>query len=301
MIGIDVGFGFTKAYPDNIIFPSIFSEYTEREYTVAGNMLDNMELEVDSEKYFIGELALLEGGTGTFDTFDMLRHKLCILTAICLSCEDNYQGPITVGLPVSDLKMHKKDLQLLKGIHKIIFCGKKRIIDITEIFIMPQGASAYFDLTLSEEGKLNSALVNKRVGIIDIGEKTLDFVLMDKNKFIAEKSSSREFGMNKAYLKLLVPIHDVLHVSCLPHQVRYYASKIETHVNKEYRKLAIEIIKAITVAGWNPRDIDHIYLVGGGATPLHRYILERFRCEVVPESQFSNARGYLKCGLSMIN
>jgi len=301
MLGIDVGFGFVKVFPGDIIFPSVFSEYTEREFTMAGNVMDNLEIEADGEKYFIGNLALVEGGTGTFDTFDMLRHKLSILTAISLSTEGDYSGSVVIGLPVSDLKNHKRDLQLLKGTHNIMFCGKKRTIELTDINILPQGASAYFDLILNDEGKASSPLAGKRVGIIDIGEKTLDFVLMDKNRFITDKSGSRDWGMNSAYLKLLTPIHDKLHITCLPHQVREYTSRIEADTKKEYKKLATEIVKGITVAGWNHRDIDVVYLAGGGGIALHKYIAEQFRCEVIPESQFSNARGFYKCGLSVQN
>ena len=42
--------------------------------------------------------------------------------------------------------------------------------------------------------------------------------------------------------------------------------------------------------------LNKIYVGGGGANLLHKYIRERINCDLVPDSQIANARGYLKCG-----
>ena len=74
MIGVDVGFGFTKAFPGNVVFSSVFSEQGKRQFKMQGDELDNLELELDGKNYFVGRLAQLEGGTGTFDRDNIIRH-----------------------------------------------------------------------------------------------------------------------------------------------------------------------------------------------------------------------------------
>lgn len=294
MIGVDIGFGFTKAFPGNVIFSSVFSEQGKRQFKNQGDELDNLELELDGKNYFVGRLAELEGGTGTFDRDNIIRHKVCLLTAIALSAKENYSGPVVLGLPVSDF--HRKDqMQQLKGTYKIKLAGNQYTIEITEVMVFPQGGAAYFDMLLNDDGKVISTMADQRIGIIDIGEKTLDFVMMDKMRYVNERTSSMDTGMHKAYLRLLPVIQQELGISCLPHQIRDYLHKLPRQTELEYRRLANEIIDNLST-WWQFKDFDKIFIGGGGGILLHKYIRERINCDLVPDSQIANARGYLKCG-----
>jgi len=52
VIGIDVGYGFVKTYEGNIVFLSVFADYVERDFTIPGNIMDNLDIEVDGIRCF---------------------------------------------------------------------------------------------------------------------------------------------------------------------------------------------------------------------------------------------------------
>jgi len=294
MIGIDVGFGFTKVSPKEIMFPSVFSEVTyASSLQNSGSLIDHIELELDGKTYLVGNKAQLENGSGSFSADNMLRHKICILTAIALTRGD-FLGSIVLGLPVSDMG-RKKAMQDLVGIYNIKLSGEEHIIDITKINIVPQGAAAYFDLLLDNDGKIANDLGTKKIALIDVGEKTVDFVCIDKNRFVNELSGSLNLGMNTAYLRLIKAIQTELGITTLPSKAKQYADRVST-TSTEYRKLSAEILN--NVSAWWPslNDFSAIYITGGGGETLGKYFKEKIKCEIVKGGQFSNARGYQKCG-----
>lgn len=294
MIGIDVGFGYTKVSPKEIMFPSVFSEVTyASSLQNSGNLIDNMELELDGKTYLVGNKAQLENGSGSFSADNMLRHKICILTAIAITHGD-FLGPVVLGLPVADMG-RKKAMQELVGIYSIKLSGESYIIDITKINIVPQGAAAYFDLLLDDDGKIANDLGTKKIGLIDIGEKTVDFVCIDKNRFVNELSNSLNLGMNTAYLRLIKTIQSELGITTLPNKAKQYVDRVST-TGIEYRKLSAEILG--NISAWWPslNDFNAIYITGGGGDTLGKYFQEQIQCKVVKGGQFSNSRGYQKCG-----
>lgn len=296
VVGIDVGFGFTKVFPGNIVFPSVIAEYRERMGSIGqSDPMDNLILEVNGQSYLVGNLAKKEGGSATFDKDNQQRHLVCMLTSIVLAAGGDYSGPVVMGLPMSDLENKRREISLLKGTYEVVLSGEAHTVEITDVLVSPQGAASFYDLILNDEGKVVSSLVSKKIGIIDIGEKTLDFVVMDKSQFIMERSGGMDLGMHKAYLRLLKIIQADLGISIMPYQVRDYLPKVSKAAEHEYRRLANEIVDGIS-AWWNYRDFDNIYLTGGGGMALHQYVAERIKCDVLPDSQLSNARGYFKCG-----
>lgn len=300
MIGIDVGFGYTKVFPGNIVFPSVIADYQERMASIGqSDPLDNLVLEVNGRSYLVGNLAKKEGGSATFDKDNQQRHLVCMLTSIVLAAGGDYSGPVVMGLPMSDLQNKRREISLLKGTYDVVLSGDKYKIEITDVFVSPQGAAGFYDLILNDEGKVVSNLAERKIGIIDIGEKTLDFVVMDKSQFVMEKSGGMDLGMHKAYLRLLKTIQTDLGISVMPYQVRDYEHKVSKAAENEYRRLANEIVDGIS-AWWNYRDFDNIYLAGGGGLALQKYVAERIKCDLIPEAQLSNARGYFKCGQAAI-
>lgn len=305
MIGIDVGFGFTKIYggadeTKQILFPSVFAPYRDR-LGMGENLkgLNNLIIETSGEKYLIGDLAKLEGGMATFNKDNFLRHRLCMLTGISLLTEDGYAGPVVMGLPISDLKKKNELILQLKDNYTIKVCNKQYDISIDDIWVVPQGAAAYFDLVYHSDGNIirNNKIADKKIGIIDIGEKTLDFVCMNRSQFVKEESGSLDLGMNRAYLRLHNIIQIDLDINPMPHQVSGYLSRIPDATSKEFKRLSEDIANQIS-RWWNYKDFDCIYLAGGGGAALYEYMKFHIQCELIPESQISNARGYYKCGMA---
>lgn len=293
MLGIDVGYGYTKAYPGEISFPTVYSTWRERRLENKGELIDNMEIQINNNRYFIGNLALNEGGIATHDKYNYDRHKVCLLTAIALS-KGNYSGAIVTGLPISDLHL-KTEISKLKGLYQIEL-GPKYEIEISEVLVFPQAGASFFDLLLNEEGKAYNDLGNQRVGIIDIGEKTVDFCYLNHICYVNEKSGSLPIGMSRAHKRLLDKLYH-LDINVLLHQVPEYFNKIPEDTETEYKILANEILDNIS-ARWNYKELDKIYISGGGGNKLYSYLQERIKCELTPDAQMSNARGFYKCGIA---
>jgi hypothetical protein len=258
-----------------------------------------MVLEYDGTKYLVGEIAKNEGGCSTFDKNNHLRHIICTLAGIALANDNDYHGSIVMGLPISDFKTKKREIESLRGKYNFNLCDASFMVYIPELAVIPQGAAAFYDMILSDNGKSisGSQALGKYIGIIDIGEKTLDFVTINHDQFIMEQSGSLDLGMNKAYLRLCSVIQQQLGFSIMPNQAPEYIRRIPKETNTEYRKLANEIIDGIS-RWWNFNQFDIIYLAGGGGAALQEFIAERIKCNLISEAQFSNARGYYKWGMA---
>lgn len=311
MIGIDIGFGYTKIFQgegiDPIVFPSVFAPYRDRLNAMsnAKGCISNMTIEYEGAKYHIGETAKTEGGTSTFDKDNHLRHILCSLASIALATGgEDYTGPVVMGLPVSDMKIKKRAIEDLKGVYKINFCDKPVTINLTSVMVVPQGAAGFYDLIYSDNGKPipGCSVIKKYVGVIDIGEKTLDFVTMDSGKYISAKSGSADMGMNQAYIELVSILQEKLSFSVKPYQTSNYAHRIPKETKEVYRKLAHAIVDDISRYWGSFNQFEEILLSGGGGEALQEYIQERIpNCRLISDAQFSNARGYYKCGKAQGN
>lgn len=292
MLGIDVGYGYTKVYPGALIFPSVYGNWRERRLESRSDPINNMEIQIGNDRYFVGSLAIREGGISTHDKYNFNRHKICLLTAIALS-QGNYSGSIVTGLPISDLHL-RGEIAKLKGLYNVELDNTECEIEISEMLVFPQSGASYFDMLLNEEGKVYSHLGELKVGVIDIGEKTVDFCYLDRIGYVNEKSGSVPIGMSRAHKRLMDKLY-YLDINVLLHQVPEYLHKIPEDTEIEYKALASEILDNISTR-WNYRELDRIFITGGGGDTLYPYLQDRILCELVPDAQMSNARGFYKCG-----
>jgi hypothetical protein len=240
----------------------------------------------------VGNLAVLEGGTGTFDSYNLERHRVCLLTAIALEA-GNYRGTVITGLPISEMH-HKSNILKLIGEYKVNLNGKDYTVQITNIMVLPQAGACFFDLLLNDKGEPIGDLDKKKVGILDVGEKTADYCCFDNMQFINEKSGSINSGIYKANRRLLEKLQKI-GINCKIHEVKKFLSRIPQETQKEYDNLADEILSEVS-AWWNIKEFDKIFIVGGGGIVLYDYLNRRVKCSLVPDAQFANVRGYHKCG-----
>lgn len=73
-----------------------------------------------------------------------------------------------------------------------------------KVTILPQGAGAYFETMLTDEGVIeNPEKWKKMYGILGIGYRTTDYVLFDKAKIITVKELSEDTGVRDILEKVL--------------------------------------------------------------------------------------------------
>lgn len=127
-------------------------------------------------------------GEGEFQTDfnkSMKENTLPLLfSALALSDPKEQYFQVVLGLPIQQYKSNKKELVAFIEDNKskeVIIGGNKRDIVITDIEVAPEGASAYYNLTLDEKNRLG----NKQLIIVDIGGRTTDVCLF-KDKRIKD-------------------------------------------------------------------------------------------------------------------
>lgn len=214
-IGVDVGFGYTKATDGirTIIFPPVISpaekigfrpfreERTDRQI----DLLGHLSVTLGGETHFIGNLALNQGRF-VYATLDRVRtqtpeFKLLFLTALSLSAESSEEPfSVVTGLPVDDFENRDILEKGFKGKFSISLSGQEVSFIVKDLTVIPQGCGAFMDLLFpGTQGDFNEAYAQGPVGIVDIGYKATDFVLMQSAEFAWRFSGSIKHGMSLIY------------------------------------------------------------------------------------------------------
>lgn len=294
-LSIDVGFGNTKFYDgqDEAMFPSAYEIKNEEAYTgeYASDLDDVSHIEITFEgaTYYVGRAALDESGEGSLDRNDLLRQKLCVFAAICIMFDETEKiNDIVVGLPIEDMMTMKKEIMKLVGEYHIIYNGQPKTIKLENITCLAQGEGVWYGVQ-SKSGN---------IGIIDIGQKTVDYVWYDNGRRNLSRTGSTEDGCITAYREIAVALKNLTpSISVKADQVPQYMHKVPEARDKAFFKLAMRIQKALSASGgWQLGLLDKIYVAGGGAYYVIDSLkkLETFStlCEQVEGSEYANAIGF---------
>lgn len=286
MIGVDVGRHYTKAVcgEKRIKFPSYVGSPVKRNLGDGG-----LEINIDGEHYFLGELAINESMDVTLEvTKNGLDHaKPLLINAVSQFCENTID--LVGGLQISDYRSLR---DTFKNQFERTFNVNGRNISIRNATAFPQGAGALYSVLLSDEGKLvREDLAKKTIAVIDIGYRDCNICVLSNLRYIDKQSKSFPIGIHQAHLAALPELSDIL-----PQEIPQY---IERHGHgfmwPYYDQIATKIIKTINYF-WPPGFADKIFLAGGGGILLDEHMMAEFGTELVPEPQFANAIGFHRVG-----
>lgn len=325
LVGLDVGFGVTKAIGSNghsISFPSVYGAYRAIKFQAQqimakypGDMLSD-----DDGDWFVGELAMsqvphgelfrLRGRTVNEDRFGniyRLRFAKAALGKIFPGMEnrDVLNIKIATGLPVDYMKDADNLKELLEGQHLIKTDQTEFIANVVQVMVMPQPYGTIYANTLTNTGEVNECHEAERTGVIDVGTYTIDVALDDRGEFIDSSSGTKESGTYLAQNHLdevltndlgekptYADIEYVLRNRCL----KIHGKPVDyTDAVEE----AIEPVRSATISLINDKwrtakRIDVPYLAGGGAYLVHKAVLGVYdHVQLVENAQFANAQGYL--------
>ncbi len=328
ILGIDVGFGFTKATngKDFIIFKSLFGEAREIQFQMDigdSSLSDNLHVTIDDQSYFVGDYAEKQSNATQFTLHQesLLTDftRILALTAAGSITEKYLPLRVVTGLPIGYLKQyHQQFAKILTGQHDITYHnpdGTKfsRKINIDKVLIVPQPLGSVFNLLMDDCGKIvNKELKKQKIGVVDIGFRTTDFSVFDQLRYIERGSATTDTGISKSLgvvSKKLSEECDVnVEVYRLYKAMRTGFIKIR---GKEYNisKLIDQVFahSARTIANdverlWsNDWDIDTIILTGGGSVELAEHIQPLIVGNIIPlensiDIRMNNVQGYLKYG-----
>ncbi len=328
IVGIDVGFGFTKAYngKNSVIFKSLIGDATDIQFrSLLGDEASTSSLHItlDDKSYFLGSYAELQSNIREFtlDQDKLLEDFVKILAITAAGLVTDTSAPINVvsGLPVGYLKRDSKRLKdMIHGVHEITFHhgngqNETKRIHIDKIHVIPQPIGSIFNLIFDEQGKIkDKSLAKQKLGVVDIGFKTTDFSIFDHLQYIERGSSTMDTGISKCFSVIANKLRQESNLSIeLYRMYKFIESGMIKIRGKEYNisnlKKRVYGHAASAIASdlnrlWeNDWDIDSIILSGGGSIELAEYLSPNIDGNVIPigrgiDARFNNVQGYCKFG-----
>ena len=328
IIGIDVGFGFTKAYngKNEIIIKSIIGDAADIQFHSSigdTSAASNLHITLNDKSYFLGDYAELQSNIRdyTLDQDKLISDFVKILSVAAAGICSDGREPLHVvsGLPVGFLRRDtKKFKDVLLGDHEITFHnrGEKDItktISIAKVHIIPQPIGSVFNLIFDANGKIvNKELAMQKLGVMDVGFKTTDFSIFDHLQYIERGSSTLDVGISKCFTVISNKLKQESNINLELYRMFKFidsgAIKIKgkeyniTNLKKRvYSHFASAITSDLTRLWADDWDLDSILLTGGGSLELIEYLLPNIEGEIIPMSKAIDARlnnvyGYLKFG-----
>ena len=321
-VGVDLGYGFLKCRSasrhfllpsvvgtaQRLIYRSELSGYTAPE--------DNLLVETDGGHYFVGTLAVRQSEVAARSLAEDRPNdpaaRILFRTALALLAETGVSTfNVVTGLPPVYFRNSQERLQeMIRGEHRVVLSGGERPVDrsfwVGSVRVIPQPFGTLFDLLLDEAGTpQNVDLAEARIGICDVGFRTADCVVADRLDYIDRHSFSTTCGMSAAYALIAARLQAEYGVTKSNYELdtAIRGGRLRTggqiHDITELREEAFCAVadKIVTEmrSNWPVRDLDVIYLSGGGAEALAPHLLAAFDTAVLaPGAQEANVRGYWK-------
>ncbi|MCP4673748.1 MAG: ParM/StbA family protein [Desulfobacula sp.] len=328
IVGIDVGFGFTKAYngKNSVIFKSLIGDATDIQFrSLLGDDSSgsNLHITLEDKSYFLGSYAELQSTIREFtlDQDKLIEDFVKILAIAAAGICTDTASPINVvsGLPVGYLKRDtKKFKKMIKGSHEITFHNQDgqdvtKKITIEKIHIIPQPIGSIFNLIFDDQGRIkNKGLAKQKLGVVDIGFRTSDFSIFDHLQYIERGSTTMDTGISKCFSVIANKLRQESSINIeLYRMFQFIESGMIKIRGKEYNisnlKKRVYTHAASAIASdlnrlWeNDWDIDTIILSGGGSVELSEYLSPLIDGNVIPigkdtDARFNNVQGYCKFG-----
>ena len=309
--GLDIGRSDVKAQygpdvNDVLIFPSYVARYRQRDLKSDSIGLDNMEVTVNGETRFVGELAREMDGAREFGS-DKVNHentKFLLLAAIAMSPVvkngDVISPKICVGLPINNYTNQATEFeQKVAGEHWVTVPWKKVKISLhpSRTLAFQEGIGAFMNMAMDANGRIvRRDLFEKKLGCIDVGYKTVNFFVMDHSRFVDSQSGTLErLGISDAFLAFYKRIS---------RKKGFKPNEAERLFNQgmgreECRDLAIKLEGQLAPWWPDPDDFDVIYLSGGGGAALKDHFV-RYKVYLVSSSRTANASGFRKVAVAKL-
>lgn len=317
-IGLDVGFGYTKAMVDNkaILFPSVISPPVEIGFRSwwedRSDRINHLEVTVDGKTYFVGNLALNQGRFA-YATLDRIRtqtkeYRLLFVAAMAQFVEfPEEEFSVVTGLPVDDFEDRDAIEGTFSGRFDLTVAGRQVSFVIRNLTVIPQPCGAFMDLLFpGTQGNLNEEYAQGLVGIVDIGYKTTDFVLMQSGEYAQKLSGSLKHGVSTIYQAAisrfsaayrgnwdLRSVEEALSYGVISRLGERTAIN-PALLDAEFAGLAGQITSWIRQR-WSDEGLHRIICTGGGSLMLEPYLAKALPgITFMEDPQQANVRGFFK-------
>ncbi len=325
ILGIDIGFGFTKATSGNqeLVFKSVLGEATDiqfRETMIAGSegQENHLQIEVDGKSHFVGELAERQSNVRFF-TLDQAQFiskfaKVFALAATAQMVKGFVPVNLVTGLPIGSYQKHKDELaKLLVGEHKITLVDaagrrEEKSISINKVRVIPQPFGSLFNLMLNDLGEMgDKRLIRDKIGIIDVGFRTSDYTISDKMRYSERGSRTTDSGIARAFNVIATKLRENSGVNVELYRlyeaidngsikIRGKVYDLQSLTDQVFSQLATSIANEVDRLWVDDWDIDAMVITGGGGAVLAKYLKPLLNGEVMETDPEQDMRLYNVCG-----
>lgn len=322
LVGIDAGFGLTKAVGnrfEKVVFPSAIGSLVDHRLGVSslepsGDLNGMIAVQRPdhgvSYRATVGEEAVVLSNTAWQERSRWRTDEdVSLLTAKALSlCKASGDVRMVVGLPV-DLYRQERIKALID-----LMSGKWIVgtlpLTVSRVVVLPQGGGAFYDLLLSRQGQVkDESLKTARVAVVDVGFFTTDTILIDSLRYVARWSFTVERGVSQVAEEVsrwLSLEHDF---DLEPFKAAEYIRKGSLFIRGQEIDLRPVIESAVVTqahaikAQLNSRlsqvdNLERVYIVGGGVYLFHEHLSESGAYgtakPMLDGGEWANARGYRK-------
>lgn len=268
-------------------------------------------LEYQGRKYALGQLAADFGanlGMGQSKVEDAL-----IKVFACIG-HFNLRDHIAVVLSLPYYSQEQFDrekeqlLRLLRAPHVISYRGDRISIQISQIWVMPEGYGSLIWCEARNRENASSRFSDLSVAIIDIGYQTTDMLMVDNFRFARGVSQSESFAMNQFYEQVAteIPGADSQSLSLIeainrPEGQRLYRPRgarqpidLDAFLASLRRNFADEL--ADRIFNWLPERTTDVIISGGGGEFLWADLQTRLKeaqlgIHLAKPSRVANALG----------
>jgi plasmid segregation protein ParM len=302
LIGLDVGYGFTKIVREDlnrVLFPSAVAPVPPSIVDIVLTGGDE-EIEVEGSRFLVGQKAI-EAPFRFRDQYDSWWTSPAYKALVRYARQwIPSGGHILTGLPLHVYSAQEARDQVRDVI--------KRGLQAAEVTVLPQGVGAYCS-------QLESITTRERVAIVDIGMRTTELVGMAGMQFLGNLSGGLILGVTDLFAIVAEELTKELGRQVDPYEVDQ-AARGEAEIRAQGRvhpsaniidrlqplaqRRAEQVQQEMTrLWGAKAAAFDRVVYCGGGATLLYPH-MDRYRegALLLPDAQYANAIGFLKIGLS---
>ncbi len=316
VIGLDIGYGFCKGVTtdQHTIFPSTVGPKRDFSFKVGGDSaeLPGETVTAAGESYFVGKKAELCDTTFNLLTSNWVQSKIYLALLISLlmrvaeSIDSSTEVTVVTGLPVN----YMRDKAIVE--EQVRCAAKSTEIQLKSVIVIPQPFGALFDYVLNLSGEASVPGKISLLGVVDIGYRTTDYVLVKNLEAYIERAAGT---MMTGVFSIIDNVRrDLMHrynrdnitgmeaEECIRRSksIKIGGENIDVSdtVNVHTRNAAQTIIGEIK-SRWAPEgELDTVLLSGGGSILLKAHLKDiSHECKQIEGAQFANARGYFKHGL----